>query len=96
MAVSPNALFHWVSETDDGLRIVDVWESREAFGQFAEEQIGPYTREVGIDGGTRDRVPRGPQLHHRALNTQASARAKAAQASSPKTANTTRPSVFGS
>lgn len=49
MAVSPNALFHWVSETDDGLRVVDVWESREAFGQFAEEQIGPYTREVGID-----------------------------------------------
>ena len=45
----PNALFHWVSETDDGLRVVDVWESKEAFGRFAEEQIGPYTREVGIE-----------------------------------------------
>lgn len=48
-AAPPNALFHWVSETDDGLRVVDVWESKEAFGKFAEEQIGPYTREVGIE-----------------------------------------------
>jgi hypothetical protein len=38
-----------VSETDEGLRVVDVWESKEAFGQFAEEQIGPYTREVSVE-----------------------------------------------
>jgi hypothetical protein len=34
--------------TDDGLYITDVWESREVFDKFAEEQIGPYTAEVGI------------------------------------------------
>ena len=44
------AISHWVAETSDGLRVVDVWESREAFERFAQEQIGPYTREVGIEG----------------------------------------------
>ena len=27
---------------------VDVWESKETFDRFAEEQIGPYSREAGI------------------------------------------------
>jgi hypothetical protein len=42
------ALFHWVTQTPDGLRIVDVWETQEAFDQFAAEQIGPYSQEVGL------------------------------------------------
>jgi hypothetical protein len=42
------ALFHWVTETADGLRVVDVWETREQFEAFAREQILPFTREVGI------------------------------------------------
>jgi hypothetical protein len=46
----PNAIFHWAAETDDGLRVVDVWETREAYEQFAQEQIGPYTQQVGIAG----------------------------------------------
>jgi len=44
------ALFHWVTETDGGLRVTDVWESKERFEQFAEEEIGPRTAEVGIPG----------------------------------------------
>lgn len=44
----PGALFHWVAQTGDGLRVVDAWETREQFQRFADEQIGPYTREVGI------------------------------------------------
>jgi hypothetical protein len=44
----PNALFHWVTETDSGLHIVDVWETREAFDQFAEEQIGPHSATAGF------------------------------------------------
>jgi hypothetical protein len=44
----PGALFHWASATDDGIHVTDVWESREAFDKFAEEQIGPYSAEVGI------------------------------------------------
>jgi hypothetical protein len=42
------ALFHWVTATDGGIRVTDVWESREAFGRFAEEQIGPKSAEVGL------------------------------------------------
>ena len=45
----PGALFHWAAETDGGLRVVDVWESREAFDRFAEEQIGPHTATAGIE-----------------------------------------------
>lgn len=37
-----------MTKTDDGIRVVDVWESREAFEQFAREKIRPLTREVGI------------------------------------------------
>jgi hypothetical protein len=44
----PGALFHWVAKTDQGIRVVDVWESRAQFDRFAQEQIGPYTQEVGI------------------------------------------------
>ena len=46
----PGALFHWVTATEDGIRVIDVWETREQFDQFAQEQIGPYTQEVGIPG----------------------------------------------
>ena len=46
----PNALFHWVAATDDGLLVVDVWESAEAFNSFAEEQIGPFTVQAGFEG----------------------------------------------
>ena len=45
----PGALFHWVAETDDGWHVVDVWESRDAFDRFAQEKIGPYSAEVGIE-----------------------------------------------
>jgi hypothetical protein len=44
----PGALFHWVTRTDDGIRVTDVWQDRETFDRFAQEQIGPYSREVGL------------------------------------------------
>ncbi len=40
---------HWVAAMDGGIRVVDIWETREQFDRFAQEQIGPYTREVGIE-----------------------------------------------
>ena len=42
------SVFHWVAATDNGIIVVDVWESDEQFNKFAEEQIGPYTKQVGI------------------------------------------------
>ena len=41
-------LFHWVTKTESGIRVVDVWESREAYEEFAEERIRPVASEVGI------------------------------------------------
>jgi hypothetical protein len=43
-------LFHWVTATDDGIRVTDVWQTKEHFQKFAQEQIEPYTREVGFAG----------------------------------------------
>ena len=47
-AGAPGGLFHWVAKTDDGIRVVDVWETREQFEAFAQDQIGPFTQAVGI------------------------------------------------
>lgn len=41
-------LFHWVTKTESGIRIVDVWESREAYEEFAEERMYPVASEVGV------------------------------------------------
>ncbi len=49
-AGAPGAISHWVAKTDDGIRVVDVWESKEQFERFAQEQIGPYTKEAGFPG----------------------------------------------
>jgi hypothetical protein len=48
--VPPGALFHWVTKTPHGIRVTDVWQSREAFDKFSEEKIVPITREVGVPG----------------------------------------------
>lgn len=42
------ALGHWVMATDDGIRVTDVWQTREQFDTFAAEQIGPLTAELGM------------------------------------------------
>jgi hypothetical protein len=49
-SVPPGALFHWVTKTDTGLRVTDVWETKEAFDAFAEKEIGPKTAAVGFEG----------------------------------------------
>jgi hypothetical protein len=41
-------LFHWVTETGDGIRLVDVWESRPAFEQFWEMRVLPVLPEIGF------------------------------------------------
>jgi hypothetical protein len=46
--VPDGAHFHWVTKTDDGIRVVDVWEDPAKFAAFSEEKIGPITAEVGL------------------------------------------------
>jgi len=45
---APGGLFHWVTKTADGIRVVDVWESREQFEKFAAAKIGPISAEAGV------------------------------------------------
>ncbi len=45
---APGGTFHWAAQHDGGIRVVDVWESREQFEAFAQEQIGPLTQEAGL------------------------------------------------
>ena len=47
-ATPPGAISHWVAATEGGIHVTDVWESRERYDEFANEQIGPYSQEVGI------------------------------------------------
>ena len=44
------AISHWAAKTDNGLRVTDVWVSKEVFEKFAQEQIGPFTQEAGFQG----------------------------------------------
>jgi hypothetical protein len=45
---APGVLFHWASITDDGVRAVDVYESREAADRLATERIGPLSMRLGL------------------------------------------------
>jgi hypothetical protein len=47
---APGGLTHWVAATDNGIRVVDTWETREQFDAFSQEKIGPLSAEVGIPG----------------------------------------------
>jgi hypothetical protein len=63
--VPEGALFHWVTETPTGIRVTDVWETREQFEQFAAEQIGPHSQQVGI--------PNPPQIAYHDVHNHLSA-----------------------
>jgi predicted NUDIX family NTP pyrophosphohydrolase len=42
------ALFHWVAKANGGIQIVNVWESREGYDQFAARQA-EIIEEIGVD-----------------------------------------------
>jgi hypothetical protein len=44
----PGAISHLCTKTDDGFRVIDVWESKDAFERFAQEKIGPLSGAVGL------------------------------------------------
>jgi len=47
---APGGLFHWVTPTDGGFRVTDVWADQQTFEQFAQAQIGPLAAEAGLEG----------------------------------------------
>ena len=42
------ALFHWTTKTDDGLRVTDVWKTREQFDRFRQDVIIPSAKAAGL------------------------------------------------
>lgn len=48
--VPAGAKLHVSGFSDDGLHVLDVWESEEAFGAFMEQRLGPAIAEIGIQG----------------------------------------------
>jgi hypothetical protein len=45
---APGVVFHWAGATDNGMRAVDVYESREAADRLVSESIGPIAGELGL------------------------------------------------
>jgi len=45
---APGVLFHWTAATADGMRAVDVYESREAADRLVSDAIGPIAGELGL------------------------------------------------
>jgi len=45
---APGVLFHWAAATDDGMRAVDVYASRQAADQLVQEHIGPIADALGL------------------------------------------------
>ena len=43
----PDCLFHWVTETDGGLRVIDVWTSQAEFEAFVPK-VGAAADELGM------------------------------------------------
>lgn len=41
-------IFHAVGPIEGGWRVIDVWESQEAFDTFVQETLSPALREVGV------------------------------------------------
>jgi len=48
----------------DRLRILDLWESPEAFGAFAESRIGPTVAETLGDAAPEIPAPKFTELHN--------------------------------
>ena len=44
------AKFHVSWFADDGLHVLDLWDSPEQFGKFVETRLSPATKRIGIQG----------------------------------------------
>ncbi|MDQ1396191.1 MAG: hypothetical protein QOG64_1450 [Acidimicrobiaceae bacterium] len=45
---APGVLFHWAAATENGMRAVDVYESREVADRLVQEHIGPISGALGL------------------------------------------------
>ena len=56
-------IVHAAGESGSGIRIIDVWESKQQFELFQSERLGPAMRKVGIEAppGNGGGLPSGMQ-----------------------------------
>jgi hypothetical protein len=66
------ALFHVAGPMTGGWRVVDVWESAEAFQRFSEERIVPTVMKIGITTQPRVEVYPAHNVYIPATSTIAS------------------------
>ncbi len=45
---APGGLYHIAGPIENGWRVVDVWESREAFEKFFHEKLASALKEAGV------------------------------------------------
>ena len=45
----PGCIVHTASEVDGGVRIVDVWESRQHIESFFQSKLGPASAQLGVE-----------------------------------------------
>src|SRR5262245_3008060 len=62
-------LFHVVGPMKGGLRIIDVWESAEAFQTFSEQRIAPAVQKAGISAQPRIEIYPALNIYVPALST---------------------------
>src|SRR6516164_7407967 len=58
----PGCIAHAVGKTDDGIVVIDVWESPEAFGRFAED-LGAVAYRKGMPKPRPRIVPVHNRIH---------------------------------
>jgi len=49
--------YHVAGKTEDGLCVVDVWESREHFDRFLDERLGEQLQRAGVPQPEITEVP---------------------------------------
>jgi hypothetical protein len=69
--VNPPAggLFHVAGPMSGGWRVVDVWESAEAFQTFSEQRIMPAVKKVGISTQPRIEIYPAHNIYAPAMST---------------------------
>jgi hypothetical protein len=50
----PAGLFHYVKKTEDGILIINVWESEAEFEEFAVNRLAPLLEEIGVPAPSID------------------------------------------
>jgi hypothetical protein len=48
--VPDGAKLHVAGFSNDGMNVLDVWDSEESFRAFMDERLGPAVEEIGIEG----------------------------------------------